>query len=308
MPTDYGDLQRALKEERSKMLEEMNKQYPVELKFNVKGEFFVPAGQTVKVDNLGIEFLPGSDGVDFRITVSRSGSTLESIEADFERLERILDAMSFARFGKKIRASPALLSGGMSISLPIDRTVVERTRIVLERLENISSSMRPTLERSLTWYRDSFEAASVFNHFAMLWNSLEIVLVKIGDDDKPAREKRLKDALTFIASRGAALNLEDLENLNSDILQQSIRRKMIRGFESLFGEDSKQPISICFEQDPPETQLWGIRNDIIHANIVERDPKQRARVTSGGFDLLAVASNSISKTLGLPLQRLVWSS
>src|SRR6266508_1086586 len=306
MPTDYGKLQRVTKEDRWKMVEEMNQQYPIELKFNVKGEFHVPEGQTsVKVDKLGIEFLRGSGGIDFRIAFSRSGSTLESIEADFERLERILDAMSFARDGRRIRAAPALRSAEMSVSYPIDETVVERTRLVLDGLERISSSMRPTLERSLTWFRDSFQAASGFNHFAMLWNSLEILLFEIGEDDKPTRAKRLEEARTFISSRANALTLEDLERLNSDIVQQSIRRRMIRGFQNLFGQESEHPSSICFKREPSEMQHWGIRNDIIHANIVEREPQQRTRVIWGGFDLHAVALNSILKALGLSL-RLAW--
>jgi len=141
----------------------------------------------------------------------------------------------------------------------------------------------------------------------MLWNSLEVLLVGIGEDDKPTRDKRLEDARTFIASRGNALSLEDLERLNSDIVQQSIRRRMIRGFDSLFGQESRHPISICFDRDPPEMQLWGIRNDIIHANVVERDPQQRTRAIFGGFDLHTVALNSILKALGLPL-RLAWPS
>jgi len=153
MPTDYGDLQRVTKEDRSKMLEDMNQQYPSELKFNVKGEFHMPEGQiSVKVDSLGIEFLPGSGGVDFRIAFSRSGSTLESIDADFERLERILDAMSFARDGRGIRAAPALRSAKTSVSFPIDEMVVERTRLVLDGLNRVNSSIRPTLERSLTLF------------------------------------------------------------------------------------------------------------------------------------------------------------
>src|SRR5437870_5309371 len=96
MPTNLESLQRFTTEEHARILEEMNKGYPTELKFNVKGEFMVREGEkSVKVEDLGIEFLPGSGSIDFRVLVSRSGPDLESVDADFGRIERVFDAMSF---------------------------------------------------------------------------------------------------------------------------------------------------------------------------------------------------------------------
>lgn len=303
MPTNHESLQQFTAEEHTRILEEMDKEFPTALRFNVKGDFLVPEGVTsVRVKDLGIEFLPGSGPIDCRVLVSRSGTDLESVETDLGRVERIFDAMSFVRLGRKIKAFPALYSAETRVLDFIDDNVIQRTIHVLDALDKIGSPMRATLERSLTWFRDSFQATSTFNHFAMLWNSLENLLLELGEDDKPTRAKRVEEAKRFIASKGNGLTLDDLEHLHTDIVQKSIRVRMTRGFQSLFAEDSRHPISICFDRDPPEMQLWGIRNDVNHANIVERDLKQRARVFSAGYDLFVVTWNSISKALALSSQ------
>lgn len=112
MPTNLEGLQRFTEEEHTRTLEEMNKQHPTELKFNVKGEFMVPEREkSVKIEDLGIEFLPGSGSIDFRVLVTQreanapvgirtEGANPMRIEPSTDLLDEDLDAAPSQEVGE----------------------------------------------------------------------------------------------------------------------------------------------------------------------------------------------------------------
>lgn len=287
-------------ENRKITLKNLHDTYPTRLEYNVKGEVYFPENETrLVVPSRGIDLLPGNQNIDLHVRIQRSGNDLSSIESDEERVQAFFDALSFSELGKAFEVMPRLPSAETSIRVPLNKDKITEAIEVLEAMALLSGKKKDSLDSALKWYRESFSARSIFNRYSMLWNSLEIVALHWGEEYQAARRKRRETAKSFLAERGGLLTLDDLLYVQNEILQDSMRDRMERGFEKLFVAEATFPIQMCFHRLPEVTRLWKTRNDINHGNIVQRNPRHRDRVLSVLFDLDKVAWNTISEAMGL---------
>lgn len=288
-------------ENRRNVLENLDETYPEWLEYNATGGLYLPAEiPSLKVSGQNIELLqPGNPHIDLHVRIRRSGKDLQSIDLDEDRLEAFFDALAFSFLGRGVEVRPRLRSADLKIKSPVTEETVAQAIQVVESLESIHEEKANEVERALKWYRQSFRSTSVFNHYSMLWNSLEIVTSFHGKEDAASTDERIESAKSFLEERWDSLELRDLVYVYNEIVQGSLRAEMTRGFKMLFSDDSRFPIQLCFEREPKETRLWKVRNDINHGNIVERNLSHRGRVESVFFDLNKTAWNSLSKALNL---------
>jgi hypothetical protein len=290
-------------ENRRATLKNLDETYPTWLEYNVKGEAHITDEvKRLVVPNRSIELLPGNRYIDLHVRIQRSGDDFPSIDADEERLQAFFDALSFSELGRAFDVMPRLRSAETRITVPLNEDKIREAVEVLENVESLTGEEKDAIERALKWYRESFGARSLFNRYSMLWNCLEIVASRWGTESQTSRRERLEAAKSFLLGKGESLALEDLSRLQNEIVQDSIRARMSRGFERLFGAEASIAIDLCFSRSPAKARLWEIRNDINHGNIVQRDPTHRDIVLAALFDLDKVAWNTASGAMGLGRQ------
>ncbi len=296
------------KEEHERRLQELDEEYPDYLEFACRGGVFLQDDkETLEVKVLNLEVHRGHDSDEVRIRLKRSGDTLASIEDDIAVVDSFADVLSYVTLGKGVEIFPGSgYSAKMSISHGLREEDMRDVENVIQALDKLDTDFRVLLDRALAWYRDSSLAKSLFNQYTMLWNSLEILVMKYSREEKPSRAERLENAKGFVSGKGSDISLQDFNILCQEIVQESIRSRMMRGFRALFDNEAESPIGLCFNRVPEEIRLWQVRNDINHGNILERTPSHRTRVLAAIRHLNTVAWNSIAASVSLQ-KRLNWS-
>jgi hypothetical protein len=218
------------------------------------------------------------------------------------RLETFLSAWHVTSWGRTIHYYCHLFFSGADVqtSLSDDLPAIDRFLLALKAL---SLRQRDLVLRAAWWLRQSQHSIlsgvsqpSSFSLYSAYWNAFECLVEAYCDLIPPPADSpsaKAAKVAAFLAGRASPPKPQDIEACYHAIVNPGLPRKAGHALGLVFGPIGDQYHEICFRRKPKAEQLYQIRNDINHANIVEYNLDDRLRVENGLARLQLIVLNML---------------
>lgn len=283
------------------------------LELLVYGELQIP--EDIDLPELGIHVAAepytepwiGKAPFTYQARVSVPSRDLAGALSGIHRLETLLSLINIGEWGRAIRyycrlVAPTPAAGGG----PVD---FDKLRRALCGLHEYSQRQQTLILRAGWWFRSQQQSfltgqpsPSAFAEFTGQWQALECLAEAICDRWPPpkltTREKNQLVAQHF-GALGRTPTAADVASCYRKIVDPGAKKRIEHALGFCFQETASEYVAECFTRQPRERQLYAIRNDIHHGNIVEYDLDQGLRVQRGLHRLHMIVLNIFHFLLGI---------
>jgi hypothetical protein len=211
-----------------------------------------------------------------------------------QRLETFLNSWHVISWGATIHyycsfLSPAIGTDGHGVSsLPKNQEEIQQ---FLSALGEYRLHEKKLVLRAAWWLRQSQHSflsgvsnPSIFAQYSAYWNAFECLVEVFGDLaplPSSSSTQKAKNVTDFFQHLSAPPTPSDVATCYQLYVNPGLPQRARHALALAFGPVGEQYFHLCFQQKPKQYQLYQIRNDINHANIVEFNLDDRLRVENG---------------------------
>ena len=227
------------------------------------------------------------------------------------RLEKFLSAWRMTEWpGRAISYWCHFFSrGGAAVSC-LDSERLDNIKKALSAISKYTEHQQRLIWQAAWWLRQCESSLygnpnpSVFREYLASWNALECLTEAICDIRKPTKLTTLQRNTIiqqYMAQISRQLTSRDIDKLYKGVVNPGLPQKVKHAFSVCFGVVGNQYHIECFKKKPKESQLYQIRNDIAHGNIVEYDFNKRIIVEEALQRLHIIVNNMLAILSRQPL-------
>lgn len=236
--------------------------------------------------------------------VQVSSRDKEGVLDAINRLEKFLSAWRMTEWpGRAINYWCFLFYRSAGVQTCLDSEKLDNTKRALSAISKYTEHQQRLIWQAAWWLRQCEEPffnnpnPSVFREYLAYWNALECLTEAICDMGKPKKlTKSQKNTLisNYITQINRTPTYEDINKLYNQVVNPGLPQKVKQALSVCFGVVGEQYHRECFKKQPKESQLYQIRNDIAHGNIVEYEFDKRLRVEEALSRLHIIVNNMLS--------------
>jgi len=206
------------------------------------------------------------------------------------RLEKFLNSWHVVSLGRTIHYFCVFFFQGADVQTSLTGEL-EEVKQFLNTLETYQPHQQELILRAAWWLRQSqhsflsgVSSPSSYAMYSAYWNAFEC-LVEVVCDLVPlpssSASQKAKEVAEFFQRLSGAPTPADVETCYQLHVNPGLQKRARHALALVFGLAGEQYFDMCFKQRPKRNQLYQIRNDINHANIVEFNLDDRLRVENG---------------------------
>jgi len=241
----------------------------------------------------------------YSATVQLSNRDTVSVLDARKRLEQFLSAWRMTEWpGRDVNYWCHLFYRGVGgVQTRLDSEKLEDIKRALSVITKYTEHQQVLIWQAAWWLRQCNEPLfsnpnpSVFREYLAYWNALECLTEAICDIIKPKKLSKLEKNILiskYFTQINRAPTSADIDKIYNRVVNPGLPRKVQHAFIVCFRYVGNQYYDECFKKQPKKSQLYQIRNDIAHGNIVEYELDNRIRVDEALNRLHIIVNNMLS--------------
>jgi hypothetical protein len=184
----------------------------------------------------------------------------------------------------------------------------ERILPVLETLQRLPRPVERRVRTALYWIAEPRPAAievyrlDLTRRFVGYWNAFEALVDAVcllKPVVEPARQDQVEELRRFIASRGAAIGLEDIGTAYHRFAAADFAVRASRALTLCFGTDAQAQIDLCFHIKPERERLLSVRDALCRGGVDTESLKERIRIEAKQARLAVIVLDMLARLVPL---------